>query len=227
MSADHERPIGELSLLEKVGLYSQYSARVAKHVVSNFASGVRSAFRFNGDLRDALFLEKGIKYTRIGFYSKAIPLLEKVRHDLPDHPDVLLHLGLSYARIGKADQGLELLRRAYETSGSVKTAMILGLMYFEAEDHQNAAGCLERVAEHHPEDYKIRYKLGVCYDNLKQADRAIHWFEEALKLRPDIPKLHRAIGFCYELKGKRAKAIEHFQRATALEEQGPGVDRAK
>ncbi|MFN3076724.1 MAG: magnetosome protein MamA [Alphaproteobacteria bacterium] len=208
----------KMDAIETIELYARYSALLARRMATTLVEGFRSAFTVDGSVRDTLFRERGITLAKGGHYSRAATLLEPLLAAHPTDPEIMLHLGMSYLRTGRQEDGIRLLEKMQAMRGDIKSATALGIAYCQVGRDEQAIPLLQRAAEANSDNFNIRYRLGVAFDNVGRHEKAIECLQEALELRPEDARAYRAIAFAYEQKGDHETAVGYFKRASELEE---------
>ena len=111
----------------------------------------------------------------------------------------------------------ELAAAAERNDLPVQTTLLWANMLRNFGAPDQAIGPLLTARSHHPDDYGINLRLGVCYvDMPTQLDEAVRYFTAAQVLRPDSAVPHNYLGVAFWRKGKRDKAIACYRAAIGL-----------
>ena len=161
----------------------------------------------------------------------AFDLLRHAQTLAPMDPEVTYLLGKTYADLGRSDEALTYLRRAYDLDSTNNAfAQALSTAYIQAERMQDALVLNERLLASDPEDDDLRYRLVQLYartGDMKQAVRRAGELQQKFRSQPE------AYGQITRLKihlltfAKDKSAVEAEYRAWAdlyPEDRGPYYD---
>lgn len=141
---------------------------------------------------------------------------------IPDRERVqrLLNRGAEFLALGKAQEAISHLERAYELDAqSVPVLINLGGAYVMAGQHKRAIPFLEAARDAEPQNAMIWTNLGAAYlgnpilATGEQQLRAIKAFETALEINPAAPNVHYNLGLIFVDRQEPDLAMEAFQHA--------------
>jgi Flp pilus assembly protein TadD len=159
---------------------------------------------------------------RAGNYEKAIAILEKCEEILPDHPDVLLHLGCACSLAKRYDLAEVKLRRALQLRpGFVEAMATLSHVYFESGNLDAAEDCLIEALHLRPEMRELyinlaNVRLGQCRN-----EEGIECFKRALSMKPDSASTHFVLGMAYLVTGDFANGWKEYVWRWKTEKYSP------
>jgi tetratricopeptide (TPR) repeat protein len=131
-------------------------------------------------------LNESARLLRSNRPGEAVRILEGLRKELPDDPDIAINLG-----------GALILQRKWN-----RAVTVLGSA---AERHPENAMLWTNLGAAH---------LGRLETaGPKQQERAIAAYERALQIDPQAPNVHYHLGLIYKERGHLNRALAHFQRA--------------
>ncbi len=82
---------------------------------------------------------------------------------------------------------------------------------------ESALPVFSRLAQEYPDDFLIRYSLGLGYFFLKKMDEAKLEFEKVIELNPGYVNAHLNLANIYETRGEIALAIERLEEIIVLD----------
>ena len=119
----------------------------------------------------------------LGHSDEAIQRLKSTLDLYPDHPDVMLFLGLSYLASDSIDKGIPLIKKA-GTFFEPKSPLIqgyLGYTYAISGDSLGAESILKRILNIREQHYFSPHAIAFIYTGLGNTDAAFEWLETARK----------------------------------------------
>ena len=99
----------------------------------------------------------------------------------------------------------------------IMARLMLGDLYREGGDYNNAVTQYERLVELDPYTWSNFYKLGVSYQFLEKLNEAAGSYQKALKLNPDDANTNMNLGLVYLFLGNADDAVKYAERATLLD----------
>jgi tetratricopeptide (TPR) repeat protein len=146
------------------------------------SAGARSE-RFRQALNESALL---LRSNRPG---EAVRILESLRKELPDDPDLAINLG-----------GALILQRKWNRAVAVLASA--------AKRHPDNPMLWTNLGAAH---------LGRLETaGPRQQDKAIMAYERALQIDPKAPNVHYHLGLIYKERGQLTRALAHFQRAVEV-----------
>jgi tetratricopeptide (TPR) repeat protein len=124
----------------------------------------------------------------------------------------LSNLGVIYSRTSRADQAIDVYKRALQVSPDDKAILVnLGLVYLRQEDHAKALPLFSRVVEIDPQHMQARQLQAVCRAYLGQLEPAIHELETLRAANPHDDGILFLLGFAYLKNHDLEKAKPIFE----------------
>jgi predicted TPR repeat methyltransferase len=93
---------------------------------------------------------------------------------------------------------------------------LLGTIYAERGDLDNALKFLRLAAEINPRSHMIQNNLGNIYQLMKQFDKAITCYQRALNAEPNMPEVQNNLGNIYKNQDQFTEAEACYRRALLL-----------
>ena len=128
----------------------------------------------------------------------------RVRQLNPDFGDVLVNMGIIYAKQGNQVEAVNLFNSALSLKPGSKH------VHYNLAVALQAQGKLEEAMTHYrevlrldPENIGAHYNLGVTLMDLKRWDEAASHFSEAVRLDPELDDALRNLQICIRQKGNR------------------------
>ncbi len=133
------------------------------------------------------------------------------------------HLGVSLARQGRLDEGLEEILKAHELDPlSSIIARLVAVLYYLKRDYVRALELIRQANELGPA-FSVHFEIGMYIHN-KLFNEALAGLEKAKRERKNDPILIYSTGMVYAAQGKRAEALKIVKE---LEEMsGASLDEA-
>ena len=204
-------------------LFLQYSLTPAPELVIRAQDALVEAQRHGGDLEEVLF---GLAMAKqmTGRPDEAVPYLHRVLDRAPENDRALSLLGRIDVARGRAEAGLELLRRAVAVRPSFVNYRLLGTALYNEGRYDEASAAFERLAvlqSDNPWGYQM---LGASYQMMGKDDLALAAYQRSLNLRRTAPALTNVATVLYE-RGDLAQAERYYAEAVALSPHNPVVQR--
>jgi class 3 adenylate cyclase/tetratricopeptide (TPR) repeat protein len=149
-------------------------------------------------------------------------------------PNIASHLGYTYARLGRPDEGIELLQKAiyrisspYDVSGEISMlaeALLLAGRPDQARENGERALAMARAHQERGNEARARWALGevIAHESADRVCVALEHYREALTLaielemRPLVAICNASLARLYTATGQEAAAIEAHAAAEAL-----------
>lgn len=138
--------------------------------------------QINPNHYDTLFNLASV-YMKTSIFSKAYPLLKKLKGMDPENPLVLLNLALVEIGLGKPQSALAYLIMAEKrTNGSKFEIFFHRGVAFSHLDHLNEAIIwYKRAEEFHPHHSRLLFNIALVYDKMQNYPEAIRYYSKFLK----------------------------------------------
>jgi tetratricopeptide (TPR) repeat protein len=155
-------------------------------------------------------------------YKTALAELEKLESEFKENAFLSYYLGVSYANTGELRKAIEKLKVALEYPElslvlQIHSLLLLGYLYTELKDYENAEKYLKEAIEMNPKSSTAYSALGYVYYELKKYDLAIYHFKKAIQLDPNNASAHNNLGYTYlELGINLSEALNECKKATSL-----------
>lgn len=214
--------------------YRQLVARVPDNAVAHFR--LAQVLITNGDYTDAMFaLEKTLaldpssyeaRQQRIDMEQKvhgnerALVMARKLFAEAPGESDRELGLGRALIKLGRADEGLELIAATFEEEGGGKELVALYQAYDLANRPLKAIEAMVAWVEAHPEAGDIQLVVFSRFIGLGYWGEAIRHGEMLHKANPKNVVILNNLAWVYEKVGRIEEAMALAKQAT---ESAPGV----
>ncbi len=165
--------------------------------------------------------EEGVSAFQSGNYAQAAEEFRTVVEDQPEWAGGHRMLGQSLLKLGRSQEALTHLRRAYDLQpDDVAIQMILGQAYVQSRRYRDAGELLGKVnvaslpkAQQGP----LHQMRAVAYDKTGQTDRAIQELSRAVKLTPNNANLQFQYGTLMFNNGDTAASVLSLEKALSLD----------
>lgn len=129
-------------------------------------------------------------------------ILEALRRQDPDNPQVLYNLGMCYSEQGMFDRSIEVLDHCITVAPDFSNAYAaLGFSYEHQGETQKALEVLEEARARAPQNFYILKNLGSIYGKLGRIEDAIECLGAANEVQPDTPEVLYGLAYAYEQQG--------------------------
>jgi len=136
----------------------------------------------------------------------------------------LSNKGLSFAQLGRLDEGIAILKRAIELDpNNVGAHINLGFAYLSKRWLDQAIKEYKRAVELDPNNVGAHVTLGTAYLRRGWLDKAITELKRAVELDPSNVEVHVNLGNAYDMKGWTDQAIATYERAIDLDPKNAGA----
>lgn len=197
-------------------------------------------FRRKGKMRDALKhcravcekLDDPYIYKLVGDLAYitgeielAIRNQEKSLELMPDFPDNIYALGISYFRMGKIQKAIQYFKECITKNPEFAMAYYwLGHSYYYTGDIDRAIDNFSKLIEHSPESKIAHYHLGISYHTKGEEEKALKHFKILEDFGAEYPSLFFHIGNVHFLLHNIPEAIKYLKKALEL---NPEEERAR
>jgi tetratricopeptide (TPR) repeat protein len=157
-------------------------------------------------------------YAELNSWNKAEPYFAKsVATDSNNHSH-LAELAILYLNVGKIDQAIYTLQRAFD-KGWPKTwdnYYELANAYYEKKDYQSCIDYLTEAQKQNPYNQDIASLIAFSYYNKGETKRAREMLDKMLEINPDNAETIYLYGLTYQKDDKLDKAERYFEKAFRL-----------
>ncbi|HNW59287.1 MAG TPA: tetratricopeptide repeat protein [bacterium] len=136
----------------------------------------------------------------------------------PEDPEINYYLGFINNQLGKHDQALRYLEKAYELDGNnIQTMLALAALYDEVQEPDRAAKLYDALLKENPESAIVlnNYAYHLAERNLR-LEEARAMAEKALQLDPENGAYWDTLGWILFRQGELTAAREKVEKAVAL-----------
>ncbi|MBW2466206.1 MAG: tetratricopeptide repeat protein [Deltaproteobacteria bacterium] len=154
---------------------------------------------------------------------QAAMLLEQIIDKNPEDIDNRIFLARVYSSMGRNEEAVAIYQDLLEIKEDHDTLLMLGTLYVQNKDYENAQKILNRLIRLEGDSYMAHYSLARLYLELQYFDRAAASYEKALELNW-FERLAYEVAEFYENRKEYEKAIRVYKRIAA---EGETVDLAK
>jgi TolB-like protein len=217
----------------------EQSVRITTHLMETERGSLVWAERYDCGVDEIVRLQDEIAMTLAARIAPGIDTAESLRagRKPPDtwHTWDLFHLGLRrFYKFTAADnlEAQRLFRQALardpdfaQAAASLSYAIVLGMVYFEAEPDEarlnEAIALARRGVELDDQDAQIRFTYGRALLARRAYEDALAQLESALELNAALPVVHCALGDSLACAGRFDEAAPYFEKAIALSPYEP------
>jgi adenylate cyclase len=148
-------------------------------------------------------------------YEQAIASAEKAVALQPSHALHTLFLGLNLVFVGRAEEGLELAKRAMRLSPLSPGLFlrILGLAYHSTGDHGEAITVLERARARTPSSPFVYIYLAMTYSGAGREEEARAAVAELLRRQPVFSVKRVANAIFFKDPAEQIRALDDLRKA--------------
>jgi tetratricopeptide (TPR) repeat protein len=169
-------------------------------------------------------IEEAITRAQAGDLAGAEALLDAVYRSNPDQPEVNHQLGMIYARTGRTEAGLDLLRRAVETRPEESLYWNnLAAACLAIERSQEAVEAAKRALAIDPKNFMAWQNLGLGQRDLGNRAAAVEAFDRAAALGSLDASGLASWGECLGALGRFPEAEAAVRRGLAMAGEDPPI----
>jgi tetratricopeptide (TPR) repeat protein len=141
-------------------------------------------------------------------------ILEQMRGEHPDAPDIHHNLGVAMAKLGRLDDAIACFREAVRLRPDSTDAQgNLGLAYLQSNKPADAVACFRAHLAARPDSAETHNNLGVALSKLNQLTDAVIHFSEAIRLKPDYLDALNNLGNAYRGQDRFDDALATYREA--------------
>ncbi len=178
----------------------------------------------------------GVILVRMGQFHEGIEYLKRAVELAPE--DVAYYKSLAYSYEFKLhyDDAILNYRKVRELAsiGSVdyelankKIDYLAATKLARSGSVDKALPIFDQLVQKYPDDFLIRYSLGLSYFFLRELDKALAEFEKVIELNSKHANSYLNLASIYESRGEISQAIESLETVVSLDPEGSTGKRAK
>jgi tetratricopeptide (TPR) repeat protein len=129
-----------------------------------------------------------------GQYPEALTYLDDISSLMQDSPEYLSDKGICLLKVGRIEEGTQLIEQALRANPRVKYGepyIRMGEAYAKQHQTEKALASLEELTKINMSSCEVYYKLGVLYTELNQREKAKQSFREAVEVYRGLPSYKR------------------------------------
>ncbi len=193
----NSRKIGSEAFMQAVVMHfaTEYASSGQGAIVAVDSDGIRvMTYPLDTDPLDMV-----MPMLQSGRLQEALPYLESLTKQLPDHAQVLYNLGICYSELGQYDEAVIRLKRAVQIDPRHAHAWVgIGTAYHRMRKPEQALEAFARAMELSPADPFVRRGMGGVLLATGRAAEALPHLRQALKALPDDPQTLFALAAALE-----------------------------
>lgn len=165
--------------------------------------------------------EEGVAAFRAQNYAQAVTEFRTVVEDQPEWPGGHRMLGQSLLKLGRSQEALTHLRKAYDLGpDDVAVQMVLGQAYVQAGRYRDASELLSQVnvaSLPKAQQGALHQMRAIAFDKTGQQDQATREMSRAVQLNPSNAGLQYQYGTMLFNNGDTANAVQSLEKAASLD----------
>ena len=223
------RKIGSEAFMQAVAMHfaTEYAASGQGAIVAVDSDGIRvMTYPLDADPLDMV-----MPMLQSGRLQEALPYLESLNKQLPDHAQVLYNLGICYSELGQFDEAVIRLKRAVQINPRHVHAWVgIGTAYHRMRKPEPALEAFSRAIELDPADPYARRSIGGILLATGRPAEALPHLRQALQALPDDPQTLFALASALEdidAPDSVREADALYQRLIAEHSQSPAGEMAE
>lgn len=191
----------------------------------------RQGVRLKSDNPDA-FYKLAWCYNEFNMYADAAAAANQAITLKANYPEAYNELGYANRRLGAAQQkGSPPAQRLFsEAIVNYREAIRLkpgyglaftglgDVYYLDLGQCQQAVAPYEQAIRISPDNVRVHYNLGWCYNDLKRYPEAVEKLREAVRLKPEYAEAHTELGYAYLQSGSLPAAVQELRTAIQLKD---------
>ena len=186
------------------------SERIFKNILLNHEQPNTDLF--------AHLVREGIRFLTEGEEKQGFRTLERAAQISPQNVPLMIFLAESLFRADKFDAAKKHLEKAQELSPQeTKILLLLGVIYADAGDAENARKLLSVISNRHETAFCVNYAWGFLAAAEEKWTESLAAFSEALSLR-NLPETHYLTGCAYFQLRRYQAARKHLEKAVRMDE---------
>ena len=165
--------------------------------------------------------EEGVAAFRAKNYAQAAEEFKAVVEEQPDWPGGHRMLGQSLMKLGRNQEALTHLRKAYDLQpDDIAVQLILGQAYVQAKRYRDASELLGNInvaSLPKAQQGALHQMRAIAFDKTGQTSRAIQELGRAVQLNPNNGDLQFQYGTMLFNNGDTAAAVQALEKAVSLD----------
>jgi len=155
-------------------------------------------------------------------YGQALNVCRQLLQHKPALSDAHSIQGVSFAALGRHDDGIAALKRAIKLNGKIAAYHSnLGEIYRQAGNLADATASLKRAIELDPKNAQALNNLGIVRFEGREYDEAVKCYRQALEINPKFPEALNNLGNALRRTGDLDGAGKAYQAALGVREIYP------
>lgn len=131
-------------------------------------------------MSDIDFLKKGKELLESGNIEESVKYLDKAYANDPDNDKILNILGLAYYKSGRLENAYQIYRKLINKSPENSILRLnIGVLLYKKKEYSLAIDELAIAEKLDPDNQKINYFKGMCYEAERKFDKAIIEYEKS------------------------------------------------
>ncbi|HSM95016.1 MAG TPA: tetratricopeptide repeat protein [Rhizomicrobium sp.] len=164
-------------------------------------------------------IARATQFYQNGRFPAAEKLCREIIASRPNNSDAHNILGVTLFRVGKAEEGLEKVRRAAALDPSNPNYFSnLGEMERKAKNLDAAEAALVRAVALDPQSAQAHNNLGIVHFDKREFDKAAESYRTAIALKEDYAEAHNNLGNAMRALDDINGAVQEYERAIELRE---------
>ncbi|WP_421982512.1 tetratricopeptide repeat protein [Roseibium sp.] len=166
---------------------------------------------------------KGLGYQKSGEIEKAQRCYKQVLKKLPNNPDALHLLGVTYRQLGYPKRAIEYIQKAIAVNPNQAPfyANLARAMMDVGTDAESMLAVSEKALSLNPQEKEALNIRGIALTRLKRTEEAEEIFQQLLVTYPDFGDAYRNYGLLLRENEDFKKALAFFHRAVQLNPDNP------
>jgi tetratricopeptide (TPR) repeat protein len=156
-------------------------------------------------------------YAKLGLYNEAVTYYRRALMLCKDGNkslNMLVRLAEVYRRMGELKVAENLIKMVFKfTDRNPRAYHVLGLIYLEEGNLDEAQMCWRKQLELSPFHDKAYFNIGLIYIKREDFKHAKGYFEKALEFNPKFGEAYFYLGVISEKEGDLKQAISYYEKA--------------
>jgi len=158
------------------------------------------------------------------FINEQLRFSQKRAERIPNNPEIINSIALSYYRIGDNEKALELFKRVLEIDKNNFSATAnIARCYADKGDLDAALRMYQELEARRPKDIRVLMNTAIQFLKKKQFNESLSYFKKILKISPDYPPALNNLGLIYLRQKKIPEAINTIRKAIRVKNDDFGA----